>query len=97
MRRSWFVPSLGIAALTLLGVGLWSSCFAPTYSDCAFRCGSGEPRCPDEYVCQSDGYCHLPDSTAVCGPAQGIDLATSLDLATPADLLSPDVDADPVD
>ena len=61
------------AWLLALGVGLGlSQCFAPTYSDCAFRCGTGTPSCPAEYECRPDGYCHLPASTAAC--AAGTDL-----------------------
>lgn len=56
-----------LSALLLIGGGvLWAHCFAPTYSDCAFRCAESAPRCPAEYECRSDGYCHLPTSTNSC-------------------------------
>lgn len=58
--------------ILLLGA---ARCFAPTYADCAFRCGPSEPTCPPEYVCGADRFCHLPSSTNVClFPA---DLATT--------------------
>lgn len=70
--------ALPVRLLALLaGLGL-SQCFAPTYSDCAFRCGTGTPSCPAEYECRADGYCHLPAGTAAC--------AVITDLAAPADL-----------
>lgn len=71
------LPTLTVWLLALLaGLGL-SQCFAPTYSDCAFRCGAGTPSCPAEYECRPDGYCHLPASTAACAAA---DLAVAADL-----------------
>ena len=69
-RLRWLLASGGM--LLLLGA---SRCFAPTYADCAFRCGPSEPACPPEYVCGADRFCHLPSSTNVClFPA---DLATT--------------------
>lgn len=65
----------GLLIVIVGGVTLGSSCFAPTYSDCAFRCASEEPKCPAEYACQADGYCHLPDSTAICAIPRPPDLA----------------------
>lgn len=70
------------AWLLALGAGLGlSQCFAPTYSDCAFRCGTGTPSCPAEYECRPDGYCHLPASAAVCAVP---DLAAAADLGADA-------------
>lgn len=60
----------------------FGSCFTPTYSDCAFRCATVAPLCPAEYECRSDGYCHLPSSTAQCAAVGTVDLAVS----TPQDL-----------
>lgn len=60
----------------------FGSCFTPTYSDCAFRCAAVAPLCPAEYECRSDGYCHLPDSTAQCAAPGAVDLSVS----TPQDL-----------
>lgn len=74
-------------ALVLSAVALWIGCFAPTYADCAFRCASTEPKCPAEYQCMSDGYCHLPDSTTLCAIPKIPDLAGTVlpDLSTPDD------------
>lgn len=68
---------LAASAATCFG-----SCFTPTYSDCAFRCATIAPLCPAEYECRSDGYCHLPDSTAQCAAAGAVDMA----VMTPQDL-----------
>lgn len=60
---------VAIGAVVGLLAGLFlSQCFAPNYADCAFRCGSVDPVCPDEYQCQPDGFCHLPNSAAICVP-----------------------------
>lgn len=66
-------------ALFINGSLLFADCYAPTYWDCAFRCGTKEPVCPDEYQCRNDGYCHLRGSTAAC--------------PFPSDLGAPAVDA----
>ncbi len=78
---------VGLLAVVVGSAALASSCFAPTYSDCAFRCASSEPKCPAEYVCQADGYCHLPDSTAICALPRPPDLASGSppDLAEASD------------
>ena len=69
MRGKSAVGLLGLSLLALLS----SHCFVPTYSDCAFRCGTEEPRCPSGYECRSDNYCHKPESTNLC--VFGLDLA----------------------
>ena len=71
-----------VAAALLIGTcaGLWlSGCFAPTYADCAFRCGTEAPVCPAEYECRADGYCHLPAGSAVCIPPFFGDLSGGVD------------------
>ncbi|MFO0578786.1 MAG: hypothetical protein U1A78_32690 [Polyangia bacterium] len=68
----------GVALGCVAAVLALAQCFAPTYSDCAFRCGPQAPLCPDEYECRSDGYCHLRESTASC--------PYTLDLSPPPDL-----------
>lgn len=80
--------SLSIAMLlsSLAAITLLCQCFAPNYNDCAYRCGSTSPPCPDEYQCQQDGYCHLRGSTERCPytplptdmAAQAHDLANDL-------------------
>ncbi len=72
LARGRLLPFLGLLLLCLLAIPL-SHCYTPTYSDCAYRCGTDEPRCPPSYECRSDNYCHLPDSTNIC--LFGIDLA----------------------
>ena len=59
------VTLTGVVVCLVTGFTL-SQCFTPSYADCAFRCGPQAPECPDEYECRPDGYCHLPDSEAVC-------------------------------
>ena len=57
---------LAALMLVMLGTGaalVLSQCFAPTFHDCGFRCGTVAPQCPDEYECRSDNYCHLRDSS----------------------------------
>lgn len=68
MRARALLPLL----LALLA-GLLVRCFAPTYSDCAFRCSPEAPQCPDEYECHAgDGYCHLRGTDSACpGPDPG--------------------------
>lgn len=89
MRRT-FALTLTLF-LPLSGLALWS-CFAPTYSDCAFRCASSDPPCPAEYECHSDGYCHLPQSPMICALPGSIDLSSPSmpDLAQPTDADSTD-------
>lgn len=82
MGRQLPAVTIWVWLLALLaGLGL-SQCYAPTYSDCAFRCGPGTPSCPAEYECRPDGYCHLPASTAAC--AAVTDLAAAADLSATA-------------
>jgi len=90
MTRAHALATLFATALLISGVALWSSCFAPTYSDCAFRCANTEPSCPTEYECQSDGYCHLPGSTAVCAIPKPVDLSGVVlpDLSLPDDAMT---------
>ena len=80
MRARLFAVAGTLVALTA-GL-LLSQCYNPTYSDCAFRCGTAAPMCPPQYACRSDGYCHLPDSAAVC--AAGRDLGVGIDLSPDA-------------
>jgi hypothetical protein len=80
-----------LAASAALGVTLaLARCFSPQLPTCAYICNKTEPRCPDEYECRADCYCHLKGSTEGCGFPQdlGCDAATPApDLAsTPKDL-----------
>jgi hypothetical protein len=74
---------IAVSALTSLAAALFlSQCYVPTYSDCAFRCGTAAPMCPAQYECRRDGYCHLPDSVAIC--AFGRDLGVAVDFSMDA-------------
>ena len=76
-----------VAAALVLSTwaGLWlCGCFAPTYTDCAFRCGTEAPVCPAEYECRSDGYCHLPAGSASCIGPLSVDLGMAVDAASDA-------------
>jgi hypothetical protein len=77
-----FVACFGLLTALLLG-----NCFSPSYSDCAYRCSLAPPACPDEYECQSDGYCHLHGSTTACVfiSTAPQDLATAHDSAPAGD------------
>ena len=48
------------AALAVAG------CFSPDKPTCSYACADVEPRCPEDYECRSDGYCHLVGSTTMC-------------------------------
>ena len=78
--RRWrlAVVGLGAAALVLL-----ARCFQPDLPACAYRCNTAEPRCPDEYECRSDGYCHLKGSTEAC--RYSMDLLPAADMSLPPD------------
>jgi hypothetical protein len=70
--RARWRTGLGLGALLLLAA-LSVHCFSPSYSDCAYRCASDEPRCPPGYECRADSFCHKPDASNVC--VFGLDLA----------------------
>jgi hypothetical protein len=42
------------------------ACFSPDQPPCAFAC-SDDGKCPEEYLCLSDGYCHLHGQMTACG------------------------------
>jgi len=77
-------------AFLIGGVGVLSGCFAPDEPACAFACGSGE-MCPDNYLCQADGYCHKKGSTVACNyPDAAVKDASVPDLRSLPDLLGTD-------
>ena len=88
--KGWILFSASAALGAALAL---SRCFTPELPTCAYTCGKTEPRCPDEYECRTDCYCHLKGSTEACGFPQdmGCDAAKPPpDLATPAkDLTAP--------
>ncbi len=68
--KGWVLFSVSAA----IGVALsLTRCFSPELPTCAYVCNASEPRCPDEYECRSDCYCHLKGSTASCGFPQDMD------------------------
>ncbi len=74
------------AALVLATAG-FSGCFNVDKPTCSYACSDTDPKCPEDYECRADGYCHLTGTTAECAFS---DAAVPLDMsmATPADLVS---------
>lgn len=68
-------------------------CFNPDLPACAYICNTAEPRCPDEYECRADGYCHLRGSTEACSYsmdlAPAVDMLVAPDQSVPPDLTTP--------
>ena len=60
MRRLLAVATLALA------VGSVSGCFNPDKPSCSYACSDTTPKCPDDYECRSDGYCHLVGTTDAC-------------------------------
>ena len=72
------------AALVLAAAG-FSGCFNVDKPTCSYACSDTEPKCPEDYECRTDGYCHLTGTTAACAFS---DAAVPLDMsmAIPNDL-----------
>ncbi|MFO0575287.1 MAG: hypothetical protein U1A78_14950 [Polyangia bacterium] len=83
-RRARFVAALGLGAAV---IGLLARCFQPDLPTCAYRCNTTEPRCPDDYECRTDGYCHLKGTTEAC--MYSMDLLPAPDLSLPPDQSPP--------
>jgi len=81
MRRLLSIAALALAAAS------FSGCFNVDKPTCSYACSDTSPKCPDDYECRTDGYCHLTGTTAECAFS---DAAVPLDMATaaPADLVS---------
>lgn len=93
---SGLLPRVLLLALGACGAALgWSRCFNPELPDCSYICNPKEPRCPDEYSCQADGYCHLKGTTSACPYTMDLsarpDLQSLPDLAPTADLSGRDL------
>jgi hypothetical protein len=71
MRRLLAVATLAFASLAMGG------CFNVDKPTCSYVCADVEPRCPEDYDCRSDGYCHLTGTTGACAFS---------DAAMPADM-----------
>ncbi len=67
--------------MLLLALG-FAGCFSPTQPVCSFACADSDPKCPTNYTCQADGYCHLNGSPAnmSCGYS---DASVPNDMAVP--------------
>ena len=76
---------LAAAALALVAAG-FGGCFNPDKPTCSYACSDTDPKCPDDYECRSDGYCHLVGTTGACAYPP-LDMSVTLDLGGP-DLLS---------
>jgi hypothetical protein len=69
--------------LLIATLALAAGCFNPDKPSCSYACNDADPRCPDDYECRADGYCHLIGSTDECLFS---DAAVPLDMASqPAD------------
>ena len=79
MRRLLAPALFALAALS------FSGCFNVDKPICSYACSDTTPRCPDDYECRTDGYCHKIGSTAECAFS---DAAVPLDLSMPRDLVS---------
>jgi hypothetical protein len=80
-------------ALLVLGLVMLGGCFKPERPTCSYICSESEPRCPDEYECREDNYCHLKGSTAACGfgdASAAVDQSVPRDMAQPRDLAESD-------
>jgi hypothetical protein len=82
-RRRWMPLGLILGAL---GASLlFVRCFSPSLPACSYRCNTTEPRCPDEYECRTDGYCHLKGNGEQCSFSMDLSPAPP-DMATPIDM-----------
>jgi hypothetical protein len=78
MRRLLVVATLALGA----------GCFNPDKPTCSYVCSDTGPKCPEDYECRSDNYCHLVGTVGECGYS---DAAVPVDMSAtvPADLSSP--------
>ena len=78
---------VSIVALALAAASGSSGCFNVDKPTCSYACSDTMPKCPDDYTCSSDGYCHLDGTTAACAFS---DAAVQLDLSLPDLVSTPD-------
>jgi hypothetical protein len=76
-----------------VAVTLLAGCFNVDQPICSYACADTDPRCPEDYECRSDGYCHLIGSTEACAYS---DAALSMDMSgsVPGDLSGADLSSD---
>jgi hypothetical protein len=83
MRRLVASAALALASLALSG------CFNVDEPVCSYACAEVEPKCPEDYECRSDGYCHKKGTTGACSfsvldmSAAAVNDLASSDLAPP--------------
>lgn len=84
----WKVLAGGLGVAAAL-VSL-ARCFQPDLPVCSYRCNTAEPKCPDEYECRADQYCHRKGTTEACPYSMDLsmppDLAVTRDQSMPPDL-----------
>jgi hypothetical protein len=79
-----------LAAALFLGAG----CFNPDQPACSYACADSDPRCPYDYECRADGYCHLVgtgDTTCNFTPPADMSMSLPADQAhVPSDMSGSD-------
>jgi hypothetical protein len=80
------VTLAAFALAATLGV---SGCFNVDKPTCSYVCSDTTPKCPDDYECRTDGYCHLTGTTAACTFADAavplVDMSMGPDLVSTTD------------
>jgi hypothetical protein len=81
---------LTIAVLALAATSGFSGCFNVDKPTCSYVCSDTTPKCPDDYECRTDGYCHLTGTTAACSFADAAvqvpgDMSMQPDLVSTSD------------
>ena len=87
------LPVFAVAVAVALATG-FAGCFDPDQPTCSYICSESEPRCPDDYECRADNYCHLVGSTEACGFSDAAVVtdfsAVSIDMSRASDLADHD-------
>lgn len=74
---------LALCALALCTAG----CFSPEKPICSYVCADTAPKCPDDYECRSDGYCHKIGTSDAC-PFSDAAMPADLSATAPPDMTS---------
>jgi hypothetical protein len=64
--------------LIVLALFACAGCFSPNEPICSFACADTDPKCPQDYICLDDGYCHLHGDPTACGYS---DAAVPIDMS----------------